>query len=292
MGDVPSREKRPPIEQNPPGELSQTPQRDQMEQHAYTRPMRQPERMPSREPPSPINRVRRPPVPERKDPVPDEGTELATVYPIPADQQRNPAPRRPVASRPHYPPPRDNWNARSGWYLPWWSLVIMVVIVGAVAFGLMMVVSGLSEPYVPGDQAPVVRVLTAQPTLSQDFAPGGVSGGADQPAYGTYPTAIPQAQPSATADLPTPIPSPTLPAGEFTIGTIVRVVGVDTSGLNVRSSPGLVSTARFLAYDDDVFVLVDGPQTTDGLEWWRIEDPDDTNRFGWAVRNYLTIVEE
>jgi hypothetical protein len=168
--------------------------------------------------------------------------------------------------------------------------VIMVVMVGGVAFGLLYAVAELSQPQTPGNQAPRVEVYTSPPTLSQDFAPGEGAAGAPQPGFGSNPTQIPQAFPTSTVPLPTPVPSPSLPPGEFVIGAQVQVVGVGGSGLNVRITPGYTGTPRFLAFDEEVFVLVDGPQDADGLEWWRIEDPNDPSRFGWAARNYLMVV--
>jgi hypothetical protein len=188
-----------------------------------------------------------------------------------------------------YPPPRRAPRrqpvpvSESPLYLPWWSLLVMVALVGAAAFALMFVFTQLSEPQVPGNQLPRVQLITEQPTLSQEFAAG-----ADQPAY--WPTALPQLYPSATVPLPTPIPSPSLPPGRFGIGVAVQVVGVGSSGLNMRSEPGLEGTPRFLAAEEAVFVIVDGPQTVDDLEWWRLEDPNDSSRFGWAARNYLMAV--
>jgi hypothetical protein len=169
--------------------------------------------------------------------------------------------------------------------LPWWSLALMVMIVGGIAFGLMLAFSSLSAPHTPGNQAPRVQVITSQPTLSQDFAAGPDSAG-----QGLWPTAIPQAQASATVPLPTPVPSPSLPPGNLAIGARVAVVGVGTSGLNVRSAPGYDGTPLFLALEQDVFAVVDGPQTADDLEWWKVQDLYDASRTGWAARNYLTVV--
>lgn len=210
-----------------------------------------------------------------------------------ASQSSAQAPRRPSSARPvpapdQYAPPPSAYNRRptrkseSGWYLPWWSLLIMVGVVGTVAISLLFALSGLIEPQTPGNQTPRVRVVTSQPTLSQDFAAGGAL-------QNTNPTSIPQALPTATVPLPTPVPSPSLPPGEFAIGASVTVVGVGSSGLNIRSTPGLEGSPRFLAYDEEIFMLVDGPQTADDLEWWRIEDPNDANRYGWAARNFLTV---
>ncbi len=211
---------------------------------------------------------------------------VAAVTPPPAPQ--------PVA----YPPPvapvqrarrRATPPSESGLYLPWWSLVVMVGVVGALAFGILFAAMALVQPATLGDQTPQVRVVTAQPTLSQDF--GDAGGQAAAPPGAAWPTPIPQLQATATVPLPTPAPSQTLPPGNFTIGVMVQVVGVDTSGLNVRAAPGFNGQPRFLAPEGDTFVIIDGPQNVDGLEWWRVEDPDDPNRVGWAARNYLMVTQ-
>lgn len=150
-----------------------------------------------------------------------------------------------------------------------------------IAFGLLLAFSALSQPATPGNQPPRVQVLTAQPTLSENFT--GQSG-VSQP---LWTTPIPVALPTATAPLPTPAPSPTLPPGQFGIGVTVQVVGVGLNGLKVRDAPGYDGTLRFLAAEGDTFVIVDGPQSADDIEWWRLEDPNDSSRYGWAARNFL-----
>ena len=180
----------------------------------------------------------------------------------------------------------------SGLYLPWWSLIIMVAVVGAVTLVLVLAFSALAQPKTPGDQVPRVQVITPQPTLSQDFLGGAGQGETD--GQGLWPTPIRPAQPTPTIALPTPIPSPSLPPGNITIGVLVKVVGVGVTGLNIRSAPGTgeASSPRFVAPEETVFVVVEGPQTADGLEWWRVEDPDDPQRYGWAARNYLEVISE
>lgn len=162
--------------------------------------------------------------------------------------------------------------------------------VGMIALGLVFAFTEMSEPQTPGNQPPRVQVVTSPPTLNQVFAAQpGQQPGAEQP---LWPTAIPQAFPTATIPLPTPAPSPTLPPGELGIGISVQVVGVGPSGLNMRSAPGLQGTPRFLAADGELFVIVDGPQSVDDMEWWRLEDPNDSSRFGWAARNFfMTAVQ-
>lgn len=271
MSDIPSQEP-----QATPG--------DETERVASTRPVLQPP--PARKPaaPPPDQRAARPQASSARARQRRRASTAARNQPAPQQYAaQEPPPRR--APR-RAPPPSE-----SGLYLPWWSLVIMVVVVGVAAFGLLFAFTELSRPQTPGDQLPRVLVVTSPPTLSQDFAAGDGQSPPDQQSD-FWPTAIPQVQPSATVPLPTPVSSPTLPPGNFSIGVRVRVVGVDVNGLNVRSSPGISGTPRFLAREGDEFVIVDGPQNSDGYEWWRLEDPEDSVRFGWAARNFLTVVSQ
>jgi hypothetical protein len=256
---------------------------DDTEHAASTRRVLQPP--PARQPQPPEQKPSRPPArrpqdtEQRRASSSRRGYQPGTATPPPpysASVQQPYLPRRAPRRRPV--PVSD-----SPLYFPWWSLLVMVAVVGAAAFGLLFAFTQLSQPQVPGNQPPRVQLITEQPTLSQDFAAGGA-----QPAF--WPTPIPQLYPSATVPLPTPIPSPSLPPGQFGIGVTVQVVGVGSSGLNIRSEPGLDGTPRFLAAEQDVFVIVDGPQTVDDLEWWRLEDSNDPSRFGWAARNYLMAV--
>ncbi len=240
-------------------------------------------------------------IPPQERPGIDSDTErggqtraLPAARPPASPSSPRPRPRPPVeAVPPPYPArsaavqrPPNTRRASSGLYLPWWSLLVMIGTVGVIALGLLFILTELNVPEYLGNQTPTFELVTSMPTLDPNF----VSGGGSTPLPNlNVATAIPQALPSPTVALPTPIPSPSLPPGEFTIGASVQVVGVEGSGLNVRESPG-TGLPRFLAYDGEIFVLVDGPQTAEGIEWWRIEDPDDSNRFGWAARNYLTAV--
>ena len=238
---------------------------------------------PSRPAVPPANKPARSGVPRRAD-APPGFVPPVSNYPPPAAPvpPYDPDPYAARRARQRTPP------SESGVYLPWWSLVILVGVVAIAAFGTMALISSMGQAAAPGNQPSRVQVITAMPTLSQEFIGG--SGGASAPQLNGAQPDIPQAQATATALLPTPIPSPSLPPGEFAVGTRVTVVGVGLSGLNVRSAPGYSGSQRFLAYDDDIFALVDGPQESDGIEWWQIEDPDDPERQGWAARNYLEAV--
>lgn len=195
-----------------------------------------------------------------------------------------------VSPQPHYPPPTDDpYEIRerhgrrvrgprpkreSGLYLPWWSLLIMLAFVGCAAFGALFAVNQLGGEPPPGGRTPTIVVITATFTAG---APATI-------------TPIPQpATLTPTAPLPTIPPTGTLPPGNFQIGTTVQVVGVGIAGLNVRSSPGTTAPISFLAQEGDTFVLKDGPQTASNEEWWQIQDTNNPNRKGWAVRRFLTV---
>jgi len=261
---------------------------DATDRSSQTRPVMKPD-VPVSTPPGPVSAT--PPAQPAGAGIPPRPRRAARQRRRPGYQQRATPVEQSFEAVGVVGPPPPQMRRRdvrgSGLYFPWWSLVVMVGFVGAVAVGMVLVFASMSETQVLGDQPPRVQIMTSPPTLSQDFLPGAAPGDA-QPAY--WPTPIPQIQPTATVPLPTPVPSLTLPPGDFSVGILVEVVGVGASGLNIRSAPG--GTIRFVAREGEAFLIVDGPQTSGDFEWWRLEDPNDPNRFGWAARNYLTSTSQ
>lgn len=100
------------------------------------------------------------------------------------------------------------------------------------------------------------------------------------------PTAIPEQ--SVTPTIP-PLPEP--PAGEFAIGAYVQIAGTGGDGLRLRVEPGLNSNVRLLGVEAEVFQLRDGPREIDSYLWWYLVAPFDESRSGWAVSNYLKVVQ-
>lgn len=197
-----------------------------------------------------------PPEPSRGMPI-----DQVPAYPD-ARGRRRPAPQRPSK--------RD-----SGLYLPWWTLLIMLIFVGAAAVGAWAVVGMIGGDVLPGGQTPIMIVVTATFTVGPPAPPTPIP----QP-----PTDIPP------VILPTIAPTTTLPPGEFRAGVTVEVVGVGIDGLNVRAGPGVSADIRFRANDGDRFVILSGPQTASGLEWWELQSAADATRRGWAARPYLQQV--
>lgn len=105
------------------------------------------------------------------------------------------------------------------------------------------------------------------------------------------PTATIQSAPTLPAASPTDTPPP-LPAGEVKAGAYVQVTGTGDSGfLNLRAEPSTQSEVNYLAIENEVFQVQAGPQEADGFRWWYLVDPASGTRFGWAVQNYLQVVQ-
>ncbi len=229
---------------------------------------------------------------------------------FPDDQQNTrpnprtsrPQPRPPVdATRRHQPvrppsipridepggkPPRN----RAPLSVPWWAFALTILIVAGLTCGLwayVLAAQGDSASALDTTPTPIFVVITATPTLqgalppptSEPGTPGNNSGdAAAQPTTPPEPTAI--LPPEATA------PSVGIP---ISVGAQVRVEGTEGAGLAVRQGPGTDYTYFFVADDQDVFTVQDGPRSGDGYNWWYVVDPNDENRAGWAVDLFLVV---
>ncbi|MCI0519850.1 MAG: hypothetical protein L0Z70_06280 [Chloroflexi bacterium] len=104
------------------------------------------------------------------------------------------------------------------------------------------------------------------------------------------PSATPTATPAPPAT-PTPPAQPSQPGGPISIGAYVQISGTGGDGLRMRSQPGLNGKILFLGLEAEVFQIVEGPRQADGYTWWLAAAPYDPNVQGWAVADYLTIVQ-
>jgi hypothetical protein len=64
-----------------------------------------------------------------------------------------------------------------------------------------------------------------------------------------------------------------------------------THRLRLRDQPGLNSEIRMVVSEAEVFLVQEGPVDLDGYLWWRLVGPFDDTRQGWAVSNYLNLVQ-
>jgi hypothetical protein len=109
----------------------------------------------------------------------------------------------------------------------------------------------------------------------------------------SLPTATP-VPPTATPPgpvTPTPSPLPLPPPGVVAVGAFVQIAGTGVDGLRLRVEPGLESDVRMLGLEAEVFQVQDGPREVDGYTWWYLVAPVDETRNGWAVSNYLAVVQ-
>ena len=75
------------------------------------------------------------------------------------------------------------------------------------------------------------------------------------------------------------------------MGAFVQISGTGGSGLNLRAEPDLDSDIRYLGLESEVFKVQDGPVETDEFTWWYIAGFSDNTRSGWAVSNFLEVIQ-
>jgi hypothetical protein len=105
------------------------------------------------------------------------------------------------------------------------------------------------------------------------------------------PTATSPASQPEPPSAPTQTPDPTAAPGNLAIGAYVQISGTEGDGLRLRSAPGLEGVVRFLAIESEVFQVTDGPREVDGYTWWYLTAPSDGTVQGWAVANYLAVIQ-
>lgn len=166
---------------------------------------------------------------------------------------------------------------------PWWAFMIMLVLVGGAVIGLVVLVLALGGR-VPPAAPPRLEVITADTTQLARLSVAA----ALTPAASLEPiTGRPQVTFQMSGPvLPTPVLTPTPEI--IAIGKTIIVIDVGAQQLNVRDRAGVNGTTIvFRAPEQSQFVIAEGPVQADGLTWWRIQDPTNATRTGWAASNYL-----
>ncbi len=99
----------------------------------------------------------------------------------------------------------------------------------------------------------------------------------------------PTPQPTSSGDDETLPPSP--PPGDIFTGVSVQISGTGGDGLRLRTEPGLKGEIKYLGLEGEIFLVEDGPQMVDGYTWWFLVAPYDETVRGWAVSNYLKVMQ-
>jgi hypothetical protein len=275
------------------------------QQGGGTQPVRRPDNLPEerfwqREArPTPPSEPRSPFPPP--PPMPDPRRVTGETRPPVNDPRRDPRAYPPPGGHVQRAPAGDNKRKRrprrdNALYLPVWSVVLMLIVVIGVAGGVIALVAVLGGNNAP-DGDPVFVIVTAEPSAT------GQVGATENPAIAQRVTPAPDSlgsaggQTGATQAFTGPLPTfalegPTLPPvilspTPLTINIGANVIVQATDGLNVRETPGLTGTILFRADDQAVFNVVGGPEAADSITWWRLQDPTDASRVGWAAADYL-----
>jgi hypothetical protein len=152
------------------------------------------------------------------------------------------------------------------------GILIGAIVVAFVLLAISLVVLMMTR-HSPSAQIPATAVVTVIP------APTTVP-----------PTFTLEARPTPTPTSASVLP-PSPPPGEITTGAYVQITGTGGDGLRLRTEPGLNADVRILGAEAEVFLVKDGPRQVDGYTWWYLVGPYDSSRRGWAVSNYLAVVQ-
>jgi hypothetical protein len=143
-----------------------------------------------------------------------------------------------------------------------WVLALVVLLLAAVACTLWAIYTlRLQQPSSGPTPTPVIWTATPAPT--------------------TPPTPVPTE---------TPVPTPTV-SPEIAIGRYVRVIGTEGVGISLRQEPDVNSARLAIGNEGDVLIVLDGPRSIGGYTWWLLRDPNDEEKQGWGVGNYLEPAE-
>jgi hypothetical protein len=216
----------------------------------------------------------------RPEEAPTQVTRRPEIPAGPDLKGRKPASRPAKSSR---SPRRD--SGRSGLVVPWWGFVIVILAVAAITCGMWYVVlsnKGSTSTSLGASPTPIFVVITNTPTL------GASDAGEDQE---SPPTATQEAAESAPTEepLPTDAPADENTGTPIQVGDKIVINGTEGAGLAVRQGPGLDYTYFFVANDGEAYTVEDGPRVMDDYIWWYIVDPEDEDRSGWAVEEFMEV---
>ncbi len=202
--------------------------------------------------------------------------------------------RRRQAPAPGYTPRprrrRNNNPKDSALYLPWWSIVLMLIgvliVSGLVVGGVFLVGNSDNLGGFLAEPSPIILIVTADVNAINNASTEVVQQAPSTEIISgqNAPSSLELSGPTLAPVQLSPTPAP------IRVGSVVAVEGVGSDMLNVRSSSSLTeSSVLFRAEEAEVFNVIGGPDQSEGFTWWQIQDPADINRSGWAVSNFLTV---
>jgi hypothetical protein len=157
---------------------------------------------------------------------------------------------------------------------------VILVVAGITCglWGVVLITRGEGSTNIGPTPTPIFVVITPSATL-ESAPPATQSPGGGNP--------FPPTMTPITLN-PTTIPT-SGPAIPIILGATIIVSGTGGDGLSVRQGPGVDYPYLFVAEDGERFLVQDGPREASGYTWWYIVDPNDPNRFGWAVDIFMLV---
>ena len=165
--------------------------------------------------------------------------------------------------------PRDGPRQRIPAIIP--GLISLILILGACAY--LAKLANDNRPALTNIAlAPTSTFAVITPTVT-DYVP---------------PTATPY-----TAPTDTPLPTTAAEAGTsndpISVGAKVKITDTGPTGLNFRKAPARTAEKIRSLPEGNIYDVVGGPQTADGLTWWQLKDPSD-GITGWGASDYMKVV--
>jgi hypothetical protein len=146
------------------------------------------------------------------------------------------------------------------------------VILGILLLGISLTIGTLGFLWLTRPESAPVSISTAELNIIR------------------VPTSTPTMSATVVGDTPTP-ESQIDSLGGISTGSFVMITGTGGDGLRVRPEPGLSQGVRFIAGEGEIFQVQDGPVEIDAYTWWYLVKPDDASRVGWAVNDFLQVVQ-
>jgi len=130
----------------------------------------------------------------------------------------------------------------------------------------------------------------AAATATLSGVPGTTPGGAGgTPVAGAAATGAAAPVASALATMPdlqpSPAPADATPAAGLAANGFVRVGNTDGFGLRLRFGPGADYATIRIVGDDEVLRVQSGPESGEGISWWRLQDGQ--GNIGWGAEEFL-----
>lgn len=178
---------------------------------------------------------------------------------------------------------RRPYRRRNRLVLPSWAwpiLGVFCLLLGLVLGWLLWRPQTVEETPLPSPTA--TATLQVSPTSTATRLATATHSVTPSPTYtGTPP-------PTATVtDTPSPTASAT-PTMTIAVGGRVKVSGVGTTGLRLRSGPGVDFITFKIIEEGTILEVLGGPEKADNYTWWRLKD--DKGVIGWAASDWLVPV--